>query len=101
MPQLLGKGGIPLLPCCFLLICTRSGGYFSQLPWELWLCLIKGCAQLPKSTSIQQSLCAVPPPLLTVQGLLLLPADLCVFLETSSARHVSAEVQLSVGDSRR
>lgn len=60
-----------------------------------------GRAQLSKSTSIQQSLCAVPPPLLTVQGLLLLPADLCVFLETSSARHVSAEVQLSMGDSRR
>lgn len=76
--------------------------YFSQLPWEPWLCLIKDQwsytafqIHLPSNSPFVVS------PLLTVQGVLLLPADLCVFLETSAARHVSIEVQVSVGDSRR
>lgn len=54
----------------------------------------------PNSPSTQQSLCGVPSPLLTVWGVLLLPADLCVFLKTSAARHVSVEVQVYAGDER-
>lgn len=60
-----------------------------------------GHAQLSKSTFHPTVPLCCPASLLTVQGLLLLPADLCVFLETSSAKHVSAEVQLSIGDSKR
>lgn len=96
------QGGIPVLPFCFLL---EVGGY-SLLPASLGAVVVSYqrpvvMHSFPNPPSIQQSLCAVPPPLLTVQGLLLLPADLCVFLEPSSAKHVSAEVQLSIGDSSR
>ena len=55
----------------------------------------------PNSPSIQHSLCGVLSPLLTVRGVLLLPAGLCVFLETSAVRHVNVEVRVSVGDRRR
>lgn len=84
----------------------QAGGGYLLLPTSLGPLVVSYqrpvvMHSFPNPPSIQQSLCAVLPPLLTVQGLLLLPAALCVFLETSSARRVSAEVQLSIGDSRR
>lgn len=83
-----------------------AGGWWILLPAPLGTLVVSYqrlvvMHSFPNPPSVQQSLCAVLPLLLTVQGLLLLLADLCVFLETSSARHVSAEVQLSIGDSRR
>lgn len=110
-PQLLGETRVGSV-CDHAAFCWRMGGFgqagggYSLVPFSLGALVVsyqrpEVLHSFPNASSIQQPLCAVPPPLLTVPGLLLLPADSCVFLETSPARHVSSELQLCSGDGRR